>query len=179
MLAMAPLNPPDRVLPKMAHGMIASLACPAAQDVEGWSKLMRNRRGAGNASFGTKIGKCSCHWADGRASVAPTCRNKPRAASGARDSNGYCGPSCNRDMAPQFTPWQIVTKDGKQHIGLPRRKGGNSEAYLGTDGREFSLKNTDIESRHEATVSIMPSDLLQQLTRQELADLFAFLTAAR
>jgi putative heme-binding domain-containing protein len=85
----------------------------------------------------------------------------------------------SRDMAPQFTPWQIVTKDGKQHIGLPRRKGGNSEAYLGTDGREFTLKNAEIVSRHEAMVSIMPADLLQPLTQQELADLFAFLMAAR
>ena len=79
-------------------------------------------------------------------------------------------------MAPQYTPWKIGTKDGQQFIGLLRRKGGNSEAYLGSDGKEFTLKIANIEAHRESNVSIMPADLLQQLTRQEIADLFAFLS---
>jgi putative heme-binding domain-containing protein len=78
-------------------------------------------------------------------------------------------------MAPQYTPWQIVTKDGKQLVGLPRRKGGNAEAYLGLDGKEFIVKKPDIELHREMPKSIMPDGLLQNLTKQELRDLFAFL----
>ncbi len=161
---------------------------PAAQDTGAWSKLIAKTGDAAAGErifFGSKIGRCSiCHQVDGLgASVGPDLSTMSRrvAAAGAEGQQWLLETILqpSRDMAPQFTPWQIVTKDGKQHIGLPLRKGGNSEAYLGSDGRELTLKNSDIESRHEASVSIMPADLLQQLTRQELADLFAFLKTAR
>lgn len=81
----------------------------------------------------------------------------------------------SKQMAPQYTPWQIVTTDGKTLVGLPRRKGGNQEAYLGMDGKEFSVKKPDIEFHREMSTSIMPEGLLQNLTKQELNDLFAFI----
>jgi putative membrane-bound dehydrogenase-like protein len=161
---------------------------PASQDTAGWSQVIPESGDplAGERIFfGTKIGRCStCHQVQGLgASVGPDLSQMSRrVASAGSDGKRWLLETIlqpGRDMAPQFTPWQIVTKDGKQYTGLPRRKGGNSEAYLGTDGREFSLKNADIESRRESPVSIMPADLLRQLTRQELADLFAFLTASR
>ena len=85
----------------------------------------------------------------------------------------------SKDMAPQYTPWSIETTDGKTLVGLPRRKGGNSEAYLGLDGKEFSVKKEQIAFHEEMKTSIMPKDLLPALTRRELNDLMAFLTAAR
>lgn len=162
---------------------------PAAQDTDGWLKLIAKSGDAAAGErifFGSKIAKCaSCHQVDGLgAAVGPdlSTMNRRVGVAGKEEGERWLLETTlqpSRDMAPQFTPWQVVTTDGKQLLGLPRRKGGNSEAYLGIDGREFSLKNDQIESRHEATVSIMPAELLQQLTRQELADLFAFLTASR
>ena len=69
----------------------------------------------------------------------------------------------SKHMAPQYTPWQIVTNDGKQLVGLPRRKGGNAEAYLGLDGKEFIVKKPDIEFHREMPKSVMPDGLLQNL----------------
>ena len=63
--------------------------------------------------------------------------------------------------------------------GLPRRKGGNQEAYLGIDGKEFTVKKPDIEFHKESDTSLMPKDLLLNLTDQELRDLFAFLLQPR
>ena len=83
----------------------------------------------------------------------------------------------SRDMAPQYTPWQIVTTDGRIVTGLPRRKGGSAEAYLGIDGKEFRLKKEDIDEHRESAVSLMPEGLLQGLTIQEIRDLIAFLEA--
>ncbi len=80
-------------------------------------------------------------------------------------------------MAPEYTPWQIVLKDGRVLIGLPRRKGGTAEAYLGKDGREFTVKKAEMEYHRELRQSLMPEKLLDALTVQELRDLFAFLTA--
>jgi putative heme-binding domain-containing protein len=161
---------------------------PPAADVDAWSKLVADTgdAAAGERIFlGVKVGRCAaCHVVEGLGeSVGPDLSQMSRRlVSAGTDGRRWLLETVlqpSRDMAPQFTPWQIVTTDGKQHLGLPRRKGGNSEAYLGIDGKEFSLKVTDIESRHEAMVSIMPADLLQQLTRQELADLFAFVSAKR
>ena len=79
------------------------------------------------------------------------------------------------EMAPQYTPWQILTVAGKQLVGLPRRKGGTAEAYLGLDGKEFVVRKNEIESHAEMDKSIMPDGLLEALTTEELNDLFAFL----
>ena len=78
-------------------------------------------------------------------------------------------------MAPEYTPWKILTVGGKQLIGLPRHKGGNAEAYLGLDGKEFTVRMSEIESHGEMDNSIMPDGLLEALTTVELNDLFAFL----
>lgn len=158
---------------------------PAATDPAPWLKFLElaGDRASGERIFlGTKIGRCStCHQVGGLgASVGPDLSQIHQRVSTTSDGKRWLVETIlqpSRDMAPQFTPWQIVTTDGRQFLGLPRRKGGDSEAYLGTDGREFSLKVATIELRQEATTSIMPADLLQQLTDQELADLFAFLLA--
>lgn len=162
-------------------------ARPPATDIDAWIT-----RVSGNGDpvrgerifFGTRVGNCAkCHQAEGRGeSVGPDLsRIGQRLKLEGKNATTWLLKTIlqpGRDMAPQYTPWVIVTTDGKQHIGLPRRKGGNAEAYLGIDGKEFVLKKEMIESHHESTVSIMPADLLLQLTRQELADLFAYLVAA-
>ena len=161
---------------------------PAATDTEAWLALLPsqgNARRGERVFFHPKVGTCSkCHQASGRgAAVGPDLsRINERIALAGSDGRRWLMETLlqpSRDMAPQYTPWLIVTKDGKQLTGLPRRKGGNSEAYLGNDGREFTLKTHEIEFHRESDVSIMPADLLQQLTRQELADLFAFLSNPR
>jgi putative membrane-bound dehydrogenase-like protein len=158
---------------------------PAATDTAAWLKLLPATGDANRGErlfFHPKIAMCSkCHQANGRgAAVGPDLsRIHERIAQAGPDGRRWLLETIlqpSRDMAPQYTPWTIVTKDGKQMTGLPRRKGGNSEAYLGSDGLEFTLKTKDIEFHRESDVSIMPADLLQQLTTQELADLFAFLS---
>ena len=132
--------------------------------------------------FGEKVGTCPrCHQIDGRGrAVGPDLSQitRRRAAQG-DDGRRWLLETIlqpSKEMAPQYTLWTIVTTEGKTLVGLPRRKGGNSEAYLGLDGKEFSLNKDQIEFRHEAKKSIMPDDLLRALTTQEVRDLFAFLT---
>ncbi len=135
--------------------------------------------------FGSKVGTCArCHQIDGRGTaVGPDLTQIARRLDSQDQSRSewllktILRPS--EDMAPQYTPWIILTTQGKTLTGLPRRKGGNSEAYLGIDGKEFSVKKQDIESHKESRTSIMPKDLLQNLTDQEIRDLFAFLMQDR
>ncbi|MGE0757033.1 MAG: PVC-type heme-binding CxxCH protein [Pirellulaceae bacterium] len=162
-------------------------ARPVATDVAAWLHLLGNHGDVANGERlfrGLKIGTCAkCHQFEGAgAAVGPDLsrisQRLQHAGSSSREWLMATILQPSRDMAPQFTPWLIVTTSGQQFTGLPRRKGGTAEAYVGLDGKEFVLKKNDIESHRESPVSIMPADLLQQLTQQELTDLFAFLMHA-
>jgi putative heme-binding domain-containing protein len=142
---------------------------------------------AGDASagrhvfFDVKIAKCArCHAIDGRGQQVGPDLSAISARIAAAGEHGrkwlletILQPS--KDMAPHFTPWQIVTTDGRTLLGLPRRKGGKRETYLGIDGREFAVQKADIEFHQESQTSIMPEGLLDELTRKELNDLIAFI----
>ncbi|MEM0896772.1 MAG: PVC-type heme-binding CxxCH protein [Verrucomicrobiota bacterium] len=80
-----------------------------------------------------------------------------------------------KDVAPQFLPWTITMKDGGTHVGLPLRKGGTRESYLGVDGKEFSLKKEEIVTHEEMQMSLMPAGLLDPLTKEEIRNLLAYL----
>ncbi len=81
----------------------------------------------------------------------------------------------NKEIAPQFLPWSIATDDGKTYTGLPLRKGGTKETYLGIDGKEFSLKKDTITSHQEMQISLMPMGLLPRLANDEIRELLAYL----
>ncbi|MEM9480620.1 MAG: PVC-type heme-binding CxxCH protein [Verrucomicrobiota bacterium] len=80
-----------------------------------------------------------------------------------------------KEVAPQFLPWVVTTTDGETHTGLPLRKGGKQETYLGVDGKEFSLRKESIVTHQEMQMSLMPAGLLDPLTKDEIRNLLAFL----
>jgi putative membrane-bound dehydrogenase-like protein len=78
-----------------------------------------------------------------------------------------------------FEPVIIATRDGKAHSGLPR-KDAPDEIILATGpNEEVRIPRDEIEEMRPGTVSVMPAGLDQQLSRQDLADLVAFLKACR
>jgi putative membrane-bound dehydrogenase-like protein len=175
----------DAALTEAAQRVVGvKLKRPKETDTDAWLKLLDGKGDAESGErlfFHTKVGSCSkCHQHSGRGTaVGPSlsliARRLPKDQNQAKRWLLETILQPSKDMAPQYTPWTVVTKDGKQLTGLPRRKGGNSEAYLGIDGKEFSVKKKDIDFHQESRTSIMPKGLLQNLTRQELRDLFEFL----
>jgi putative heme-binding domain-containing protein len=78
-----------------------------------------------------------------------------------------------------YEPVVVATKSGKVYSGVPR-KNAPDEVVLATGANEEArIARDEIEEMSPGTVSVMPAGLDQQLTRQELADLFAFLKACR
>ena len=76
-----------------------------------------------------------------------------------------------------YEPVLIVTKNGKQVNGLIRRE-TPEEITLATGAKEEArVLRADIEEIRPGTVSVMPAGLDTQLTRQQIADLIAFLKA--
>jgi putative heme-binding domain-containing protein len=78
-----------------------------------------------------------------------------------------------------YEPVVVKTKDGEPHTGILR--GDNDQGILLVNGpnAEERIARSDIEEMRPGAVSIMPAGLESQLSRQELADLLAFLKATK
>jgi putative heme-binding domain-containing protein len=78
-----------------------------------------------------------------------------------------------------YEPVMVALKTGAVHTGVLKSE-DRSEVVLTTGpSAELRLARTDIADIRPSPVSIMPAGYGDQLTRQELADLIAFLRAAR
>lgn len=78
-----------------------------------------------------------------------------------------------------YEPVIVMTKSDDDFSGV-LRKDAPDEVVLATGpGTEVRVSRKDITEMRPGTVSVMPGGLDEQLTRQELADLVAFLKAAK
>ena len=78
-----------------------------------------------------------------------------------------------------FEPMTVTTRSGQLYSGVVRSD-VVEEVVVATGAREdLRIPRTDIADIRPAAVSIMPPGYLDQLSRQELADLVAFLKASR
>src|SRR4030095_11748050 len=80
-----------------------------------------------------------------------------------------------RDVAPAYRQWEITMKDGRTQTGISLGKGSQTEDYLGADGKQFSVRLDQMDSRREVATSMMPEDLPKTMTARELRDVLAFL----
>jgi putative heme-binding domain-containing protein len=77
-------------------------------------------------------------------------------------------------ISDQYRSVVITTKKGQQITGLAAPQ-GNMVTVLQADGTKVVLAKTDIESQFASLTSVMPEKLMDTLTPEEIADLFAFL----
>ena len=85
----------------------------------------------------------------------------------------------SREIPPNYTNWTLVTRSGKVHAGLILQE-LDGRVVLGTsEGREVEIKTADIEKRVVQNVSLMPKDLVDQMTVEEFRDLVAFLKSSQ
>jgi putative membrane-bound dehydrogenase-like protein len=78
-----------------------------------------------------------------------------------------------------YEPVEITTKKGKVYNGLVRRETPDEVVLATSATEEARIARQEIDELQPGKVSIMPAGLDQQLTRQELADLVAFLKACK
>tara|TARA_Y100001934_G_C12381235_1_gene792551 strand:+ start:2681 stop:5170 length:2490 start_codon:yes stop_codon:yes gene_type:complete len=155
---------------------------PALQDLEGWKKVLKDGKGDLDTGrrifFHPRIALCStCHRRNGRGTVLGPDLSVV-ADRGDHDwlLNSILQP--NRDVAPQFYPWELTMKNGDEFVGIVLRKGGRSgkEFYRDRTGKERGIVKDEITSRRELKTSLMPDGLLASLTIQEIRDLVAYLS---
>ena len=77
-------------------------------------------------------------------------------------------------ISDQYRSSLIITKSGQRLDGLAAPQADVVTVLL-SDGSKVTLKKADIEQQFASLVSVMPERLLDTLSKDEIADLFAFL----
>ena len=124
--------------------------------------------------------------------------NSPKAACSACHAIGYLGGQIGPDLTSigqirtekdlleailypsasfvrSYEPVIVQTKGGDEHSGVLRKDSGDEILLATGPGAEVRLAKSEIAEMRPGTVSVMPQGLEEQLSRQELADLMAFL----
>ncbi len=70
---------------------------------------------------------------------------------------------------------RAVVAGGRTYVGIATRDGAGKVIILTANGEKVQVDEQEIEEVHTISVSAMPAGLLNQLTLEQVADLFAFL----
>ncbi len=79
-------------------------------------------------------------------------------------------------VSDQYRGTTFVTKAGVVINGLASLQ-GDTYTILQIDGTKTTLRRSDVDQQVASTISVMPEKLLDEMTREEIADLVAFLFA--
>jgi putative heme-binding domain-containing protein len=85
----------------------------------------------------------------------------------------------NVSFARGFEPVVVRTRSGQLHGGVLRNDAPDEVVLGAVSGPDTRIPRKDVAEIEPGTVSLMPPGYAELLTRQELADLLAFLRAAR
>jgi putative heme-binding domain-containing protein len=77
-------------------------------------------------------------------------------------------------ISDQYRSVKITTKNGQEIVGLAAVQGDTVTVLL-SDASKVTLRKDQIDTQVASLISVMPEQLLDTLTLQEIADLFAFL----
>ena len=154
---------------------------PPLNDTASWVKKLSALPGNPNPDtgrrifFNRKIATCgNCHQINDRGiRVGPDLTFIGRGMNQEKILESILDP--NKEVSPYLRPWVITMNDGTVKTGIAMRRGGNSEAYLGIDGKEFRVDKRKINTKRELHTSLMPVGLAYTMTLGELRDLIAFL----
>jgi putative membrane-bound dehydrogenase-like protein len=81
----------------------------------------------------------------------------------------------NREVDPRFVNYQVTTKAGRVVTGLLAVETPASVTLRRADKAEDTILRAQIESMAATRQSLMPEELEKQLTKQDLADVIAYL----
>ena len=83
----------------------------------------------------------------------------------------------NRNVDTRYLEYVASTRAGRTVTGVLAAETATSITLRGQEGREEVLPRAELESLQSSGRSLMPEGLEQFLSKQDLADLIAFLTA--
>jgi putative heme-binding domain-containing protein len=81
----------------------------------------------------------------------------------------------NAEIYPGFSAYEAETRDGRSITGLLVSETPTSVTIRAAQGLEETILRSELASLSSTSLSLMPDDLEKTMTKQELADLLAFL----
>jgi putative heme-binding domain-containing protein len=84
----------------------------------------------------------------------------------------------NREVNPQYVNYTLLTDDGRTITGMIDAETANSVTLKRAEGATDTVLRANIDELIASGLSIMPEGLEQQLDKQALADLIAYLMSA-
>jgi putative heme-binding domain-containing protein len=82
-------------------------------------------------------------------------------------------------VAAEYRTWLAVTDDGRSVTGLLAERTDDTVALVDASGKRTDLPAESIEELEALPTSLMPEQLLRDLTAQQAADLVAYLESLR
>jgi putative heme-binding domain-containing protein len=163
--------------------LLASLTADTAEQARRLEALLAALPGGdiarGQAVFNSpKVACSSCHaigYLGGRIGPDLTRIGEVRTPRDLLEAIVY--PSAS--FARGYEPVVIRTRSGELRTGVLRNNELPDEIVLANEREEIRIPRRDIAEMQPGTTSLMPPGLADQLTRQELADLVAFLKGTR
>jgi putative membrane-bound dehydrogenase-like protein len=83
----------------------------------------------------------------------------------------------SRNLDSRYAEYQAVTKDERTIAGILVAENATGITLRGQQGKDESILRSDLESLRGTTKSLMPEGLEKEVSRQDAADLLAYLTA--
>jgi len=168
---------------KEADALLESLTVDTANQIRRLETLLPTLQGGnitrGQVVFNSTKATCySCHaigYMGGRIGPDLTRIGQVRSERDLLEAILY--PSAS--FARGYEPVVVRTRSGAVHSGVLRNNDLPDEIVLATERDETRIPRRDIVDMQPGTVSLMPQGLVDQLSREELADLLAFLKATR
>jgi putative membrane-bound dehydrogenase-like protein len=172
------LTHPNAAIRRRAEKVFAGAANPDRAKVIAAYEAALSRTGDHSRGKGIFARACAaCHVLDGAGSaVGPdlaTLTNKsPRYLLGE-----ILDP--NRNLDSRYLEYQAETRDGRIVTGVLAAETSTGITLRGQQGKEETILRADLEQLRGTARSLMPEGLEKDIALQDMADLLAYLTAAR
>ena len=85
----------------------------------------------------------------------------------------------SRTIAPSFTTWLLVLKNGKTLTGVKVAETERTLTLADNQGQKHVVTKTDVEQQQPSSVSTMPEGFEKRFTQDEFVDLIAFLMSQK
>jgi putative membrane-bound dehydrogenase-like protein len=85
----------------------------------------------------------------------------------------------NRNLDSRYIEYQAITKSNRTVTGLLAAETATSIILRGQQGKEETLLRSDLEDLRGSGKSLMPEGVEKDISKKDMADLLAFLTAVR
>jgi putative heme-binding domain-containing protein len=168
----------DALLEKNWGKIRAVSSAEVQQRVASLTKTIASHTGvatAGKAIFETNCGKCHKLFGVGT-SIGPDLTGAERNRLDVLLAN-IVDPS--GVVRPEFQTYVAVTSDGRILSGLMAESSPRTVTLLDPANVRTVLSRDDIEEIKTSTVSLMPEQLLDKLSEQDVSDLIAYLQSDR